>query len=226
MKKLLVAFTVLATITLLTSSLSATPVSAEVLFSNTGALGSGGRWTVNFTTGAPVTLTSITINLGGTLIFDTYTGSSPANVWGTGGAQDYLPISGTVATGATAPSTGYAYESAASAPGPQSFTVNFSDFAMGESFVFDLDIDDDGSASGVLPSALVSSASSITFGFGGGFSVSPSPSTASFVLLSPTVSRAQFNGESAFIPEPGTYALFGGGLLLIGLLRQKARRKQ
>ena len=219
----------LALFALAGASLQATPVSMTVGFLG----GLGGTWTVGYASGDPaVQLQSVVINLGPGLIFDP-TAAAP----GTPAAIPFLVIAGAGTTGFTGQS--------GDVDGGTVLTLNFSDFDGGETFIFELDIDetaalqDCSGLGGILLSLCTANnvgigvdnatvdasefSGTISATFGGPGFVTTTLSSAPLSNVGGPLnltSAAYLIGEVEAVPEPGTLSLTLASLAALGLRRR------
>lgn len=117
--------------------LKATSITGSAIFDSDSIVpGVFGQWTINYTSTDPAfRLSSVTFNLApaGLFLDTTFQLISPGAL----ANLDFTPISGGAATGFSSitPSTDNARD------GATSFTLNFNDFNSGESFRFEMDVD-------------------------------------------------------------------------------------
>ena len=109
--------------------------------------------------------------------------------------------------------------------GATSFTLLFDDFDAGEAFSFNVDVDSPCGnifcqLSGSLTSGAEFAGTKLITTFGG-----PQYETASleglYTRVNDTSAVASVQGDVGAVPEPSTYALFGGGLLSIVFARRR-----
>jgi hypothetical protein len=227
------------------STLTAGTITVEASASYSLALLTGsGSWSFSYLSGAPgLLLQSVTIDLAPTagLAFDTAPGG-----FGSLGYQDVGNFNGTdVTTGLTG------YTPAGSAlDGGTLLTFNFSDFAAGETFQFNADVDHPNptltncagksglalAACNLANTAALTAAqtvtanqmanATVTFTFGGADYIAGS-STGTFgnVTLREILQNGPGNqlGVSAAVdaPEPATLGLIGGALILASILLRR-----
>jgi hypothetical protein len=172
-----------------------------------------GSFNLNYTGGATgVKLQQVTIDLKSPLFADP-TFTSPGSL---------LPLPFGVTTGAA--ETGFAGVSSIF-DGTTSFTLFFTDFDAGESFNFNLDVDAPcGNIFCAAPASLTTGAefagSKLT-GLFGGTGYQSTELNALYSATGPFKAQANAAGDVEAVPEPGTYVLLSGGLVLLTLAKRR-----
>jgi hypothetical protein len=194
---------------LVASGLHAAPVAVNSQFDG----GLFGAFNLSYTSGgAGLKLQQVTVDLQSPLFLDP-TLAPPGSL---------LPLAFGGASGAGA--TGFAGITGVF-DGATSFTLLFNDFDAGESFSFNLDVDSPCGnffcqLNGSLTGAGEFAGTKLTTLFGGsGFN-----STQFEALYSQTTAIsavASVRGDVEAVPEPGTYAMLGGGLLSLVFARRR-----
>jgi hypothetical protein len=194
---------------LIASTLHAAPVALSSQFDG----GIFGAFNLSYTSGvAGLKLQQVTIALQSPLFLDP-TIASP-------GSLLPLPFIG----GSGAASTGFTGVTGVF-DGATSFTLSFDDFDAGESFSFNLDVDSPCNnlfcqIDGSFTSGAEFAGSKLTAVFGGsGYN---SGQFEGLYTRQNTLSAvASITGDVEPVPEPGTYALLGGGLLMFVVARRR-----
>jgi hypothetical protein len=201
----------------------AATVAGSVEFDAGASLGVFGRWTINWSSTDGIKLDSVAINLATSSSFlDTTIAAPGALLW-----LDFSGLSGSGATSFSSITPG----SAGTRNGATNFALTFNDFGTGESFSFDMDIDQcgNGLAGQNLTCSLTNgtdvAGATAAFSFSGPGGYGAGSRTATFADIgstgNPFDAAASFRAE---VPEPGTYAMLGSALAALGVLRRKSRQ--
>ncbi len=178
-----------------------------------------GTWSLTNTSDSAF-IQSVTINLAqkgstspGNLYFDT-SFSAPGEL---------LPFPFTPLTGAS--STGF-QTAVGAADGSTQLILNFSDFAPGELFSFELDVDHTrptGFLNGLNRSTVTASEiSGSTFEVAfAGTKITPASFTGTFAPENLLQAQAQVFGEVSVVPEPSSIALLLSGIATLGVFARK-----
>jgi hypothetical protein len=194
---------------LIASSLHAAPVALSSQFDG----GVFGAFNLSYTSGAAgLKLQQVTVALQSPLFLDS-TFASPGSL---------LPLPFFAASGAA--ETGFTGVSGVS-DGATSFTLSFSDFDAGESFGFNLDVDSPCGnllcrIEGSLTSGAEFAGTKLTALFGGS-GYKSGQFEGLYTRVNAVSAIASVNGDVEPVPEPGTCALLGGGLLMFVVARRK-----